>query len=163
MSFQTDQITPEELEEANEYFERLYLLDHLGELRPGQMLEDDTINEYASHTDQLKYDLERLEQTSLETLPEEYKNSFATIDRLRASIDVRDPFPGQEQASDLSATDARERIEEYVRQHTAEDDERGVEVTEARRLYHAKSYEHELRGHFGIGGVLDSTYILDII
>jgi hypothetical protein len=161
--YETDTVDTAELDDNAEYFERLYLLDQVGELRPEQMLEDEVVGDHVEHADQAAYDLERLEE-SLDDLPEEYGETFREIDGIAAQLDdVREIDVSREDRNPLSPAEAREQIEEYVDESTATDEELGYEVDDISRLFYAKHWENGLKQRHGIDGVLDSTYVLDVL
>lgn len=161
--YETDTVDTAELDENAAYFERLYLLDQVGELRPDQMLEDELVGEHADHADQVSYDLERLEE-GLDDLPDDYGETFREIEGIAAQLDdVREIDVSRDDRDPLSPDEAQEQIEEYVDESMATDEELDYDVDDVDRVFYAKHWENGLKQRHGIDGVLDPTYVLDVL
>ncbi|MDY6777258.1 MAG: hypothetical protein SVU32_01210 [Candidatus Nanohaloarchaea archaeon] len=164
MPYDTDGISENELDQRQDYFERIYLLDHVADLRPEQMLEDDLVQEHVDHEEQLSYDLERIE-AAVDELDEEYSEPFQEIDGIQDELEaITGEYPeagtGIEQ---ISASELTEQVEEYVEQSIAHDEELGFETDSATHLFYAKSHEQQLRCTHDVTGVVDPTYVLDLL
>jgi len=160
--YDTDRVDTAELEQSTEYFERLYLLEKVGELRPEQMLEDVVVARHVDHPDQADYDLQRLEE-SIEDLPDGYGDRFREIDEVAAQLDEIRELPDHGDRATLTGTEVREKVEAYVEDSIEADEDAGYEVDDVSRLFYAKSREHQLEGRNEVMGMVDPTYVLDVL
>ncbi|MDY6771358.1 MAG: hypothetical protein SV186_05405 [Candidatus Nanohaloarchaea archaeon] len=160
--YDAEQVTTDELEQQQDYFERIYLLDQVGGLDPGQMLDDDVVASYVDHEDQLEYDLERLED-SIDELPDEYGELFHDIEGFAGQLDsLRDLPTDQEAEERLDADEFVERVEDYVEDAMAENEELGFATDNPVRLFNARAHEISLRRRYDVPAV-DPTYVLDVL
>ncbi len=161
--YETDAVDAAELDDNAEYFERLYLLETVGDLRQDKMLEDDVVGANADHSEQVEYDIQRLEE-SIDELPDEYGRQFREIEGAAAQLDeVRDIDVSRDDREPLKPSEAVEKIETYVEESTTADEELGYDPDNVTRAFYAKHWENGLRQRHGIEGQLDPTYILDVL
>jgi len=158
-------LDPDEVEHNKAYFERVYALSEIAGLETDQILDDPVVADRADHPDQVAYDVGRINRSvEEETLPDEQLEAFQEIEGTAAQLDQTDyGRVGADGPSGLGVQNVTDTVEEYVAESLETDRELGYDTDVTSALFYAKHREQRLRADGKIDGLVDQTYVIDVL